>query len=768
MRQKPGSAQRGVQVFSVSEFLWALGSLCVLHQRNFSAEMLAHEFPPEPSESGHCYTEATLLHAAKRLGFKAKRIRLQAKDCASLPLPLLIQVPATSAVEQTADPFEAASADTLPPGTSLALITAANAQAVVLFQPGSDEPQTLTHSALDAHFAQLNPTGENQSAHAWLFAPEPQAVRDDSCAASSGDFQSTDGAYSAAGTTGAMGSTGAAGTTGVSQAFSFRWFVPELLRHKTVWRDVLLASLALQLVTLATPLFTQAIIDKVVVHRTQSTLITIGIAMGLLTVFSALLSWGRQYLVLHTGNRVDAVLGAAVWSHLLKLPPRYFERRPTGVVAARLHAVETIREFVSGAAVSLVLDLPFLLICLGVMLWYSIVLSSIAVGILSIIAVASLIMAPVFQRQLNEQFLLGARNQAFVTEHIAGFETVKTLQMEPQLRQRYSGYLASLLASALQTKQVANTYNTVANGLQQLMTLAILITGAWMVMNPKPDDVFTVGMLVAFQMFSGKLSEPVLRIVGLWTQFQQASLAVERLGDVMNSPTEPYSLTPQRRNDGQGLISVQGLGFRYGPDRPYLYENLSLTLRPGQAIAIMGPSGSGKSTLAKLMLGFYTPSSGSIQIDGIDVRNLSANELRAYFGVVPQETILFSGTILENLRMGCPAASFEQVTQAAKLAGIHTTIEQLPQGYESEIGERGSGLSGGQKQRIAIARALLKRPKILIFDEATSALDAQTAEGFAQTINQLKGRVSMLFITHALPKSLLVDGVWRIGAQARQ
>ena len=190
-------------------------------------------------------------------------------------------------------------------------------------------------------------------------------------------------------------------------------------------------------------------------------------------------------------------------------------------------------------------------------------------------------MAPVFQRQLNEQFLLGARNQAFVTEHIAGFETVKTLQMEPQLRQRYSGYLASLLASAFQTKQVANTYNMVANGLQQIMTLAILITGAWMVMNPKPDEVFTVGMLVAFQMFSGKLSEPVLRIVGLWTQFQQASLSVQRLGDVMNASTEPYSLTPQRRHDGKGLVSVRGLGFRYGPDRPYLYQNLNLTLQPG-------------------------------------------------------------------------------------------------------------------------------------------------------------------------------------------
>ncbi len=556
--------------FDASSLIWALGSVCVLHQRNFSPDMLVREFPPDASETGARYSESTLLHAAQRLGFRVKRIALTAKDCASLPLPVLVQMhapcPAMAAHEAVSDAVIGPTQSTQSTQSSqLALVTAADANAVVMFHPGSAEPQTLNHADLDAQL----------SGGAWLFAPEPHPVSDDSGASHAGDASQASGSTS---------------HTGITQTFNFRWFVPELLRHKTVWRDVLLASLALQIVTLATPLFTQAIIDKVVVHRTQSTLITIGIALGLLTLFGALLGWGRQYLVLHTGNRVDAVLGAAVWNHLLKLPLRYFERRPTGVVAARLHAVENIREFVSGAAVSLVLDVPFLLICLGVMLWYSVVLSAIAVGILSVIAIASLIMAPNFQRQLNDQFLLGARNQAFVTEHIAGFETVKTLQMEPQLRQRYSGYLDSLLASAFNTKQIANTYNTVANGLQQIMTLAILITRAWMAMNPArggvaavsgaggADDVFTIGMLVAFQMFAGKLSEPMLRIVGPWTQFQQASLSVQRLGDVMNSPTEPYSLTPQRRHDGKGLIGIQGLAFRYGPDRPYLYENLSLTL----------------------------------------------------------------------------------------------------------------------------------------------------------------------------------------------
>jgi ATP-binding cassette, subfamily B, bacterial HlyB/CyaB len=708
-------------VFLPAELLWALGSLSALHHKSFSAELLASEFPATAEDPPN---ESTLVQAAIRLGFKVKATHIQARQIAQLPLPLLVALQPTSPAETQANTNT----------VTLALITAATADQLVLFKAGSNQPESVDVAQLDALL-----TGQ-----AWLIAPEVESANDE------------DAAKDARG-----------GAAGVSQTFGFKWFIPELVRHKKVWRDVLLASLALQIVALATPLFTQAIIDKVVVHRTQSTLIAIGMAMAIFIVFNGLMSWGRQYLVLHTGNRVDAVLGAAVWAHLLKLPTRYFEHRPTGVVAARLHAVETIREFVSGAAVSLVLDLPFLLICLGVMLWYSVTLTAIAVGILSVIAIASFIMAPIFQAQLNEQFLLGARNQAFVTEHIAGFETVKTLQMEPQLRQRYSGYLASLLSSAFKTKQIANTYNTFANSMEQVMTLAILIVGAYLVMTPSPDStVFTVGMLVAFQMFAGKLSQPVLRIVGLWTQFQQASLSVQRLGDVMNAPIEPYSLIPQRHTDGQGKLEIEGLGFRYADDRPLLYTNLNLNVRPGQTLAIMGVSGSGKSTLAKLMLGFYQPTQGSIKIDGVDIRNLSANELRAHFGVVPQETILFSGTILANLQAGNPSASLAQVTQAATMAGINDTIEQLPQGYQTEIGERGVGLSGGQKQRLAIARALLKRPKILIFDEATSALDGDTAEAFAKTINQLKGKVTMLFITHALPKALRVDGVLKIGKQA--
>jgi subfamily B ATP-binding cassette protein HlyB/CyaB len=478
-----------------------------------------------------------------------------------------------------------------------------------------------------------------------------------------------------------------------------------------------------------------------------------------------LLSWVRQYLILHTGNRVDAVLGAAVFDHLFKLPTRYFEHRPTGVIAARLHGVETIREFIASAAVTLILDFPFLFIFLGMMLYYSVPLTFIALAIMGVIVIMSFIVAPMFRSRLNEQFLLGARNQAFTTEYIGGIETVKSLQMEPQLNARYSDYLAEYLRSGFTVRQIGNTYNVISNGLEQMMTLGILIVGAYTVMNSDSTkgDAFSIGMLIAFQMYASKVSQPMLRLVGLWQQFQQANLSVQRLGDLMNAPIEPYSIVPTRLREGKGHIDIEGLSFRYAENLPFLYEDFRLNVAPGKVVAIMGPSGSGKSTLTKLLQGFYQPAGGTIKIDGNDIRYLSANELRHYFGVVPQETVLFSGTIYDNLLMANPHASFEQIVHACKMAEIHSSIEALPKGYQTEIGERGVGLSGGQKQRLAIARALIKQPRILIFDEATSSLDSTTAEHFAATINQLKGKVSMLFITHAMPKNLLVDEIVRIG-----
>jgi subfamily B ATP-binding cassette protein HlyB/CyaB len=542
--------------------------------------------------------------------------------------------------------------------------------------------------------------------------------------------------------------------------FGFRWFVPELLKHRAIWREVLIASLVLQLIGLATPLFTQVVIDKVVVHHTVNTLVVIGVALALFLVFNAAMTWARQYLVLHTGNRIDAVLAAKVFKHLFSLPVPYFEHRPTGTLTARIQGIESIREFLTGAAVAVVLDLPFTVIFLAVMFWYSWQLSLIALGLLALITALSLGITPLLRERLNRQFLAGARNQAFLTEFIAGHETVKSLQMEPQLERRYGEILSRYLAASFATRSAANGYNVLTMALEQAMTVSILVIGALLVMR---GDGFTIGMLVAFQMFAARLSQPVLRIAGLWQSFQQAAIAVKRLGDVMDAPPEPYSVAPSRELAREGEVEMQGLSFRYGERYPYLFRDFSLTVAPGRTVALMGPSGSGKSTLAKLLQGFYAPSDGTIRIDGRDIRHLAANELRQYFGVVPQETRLFSGTIYDNLVVANPLASFEDMVHACEMAEVHDVIERLPQGYQTVIGEQGVGLSGGQKQRLAIARALLKRPRILVFDEATSHLDHATAEAFSQTINRLKGRATILFITHQLPRGLKVDEIVQLG-----
>jgi subfamily B ATP-binding cassette protein HlyB/CyaB len=699
-------------------FIWALGAISQLKRIPFAAELVAQQFPPP-------HSFATLLQAAAALGFKAQRQASAANEIQRVPLPCLAllrwSVPDGESRGVTGTQAGQNQRDNKPPH-ALAMVVEADAERVVMFEPGIASGATLSTEDFNARYA-----GE-----LILFAQQPKPPSD------------------------------ADAVAGRQESFGFSWFIPELLKHKNIWRDVLLASFAIQLIALATPLFTQIVIDKVIVHQTLNTLTVVGIALALFLVFNAGMSWVRQYLVLHTGTRVDAVLGTQVFDHLLKLPPRYYDYRPTGVVVARLHGVETIREFVSGAAVTLLLDLPFLLIFLAVMFYYSWFLSLITLAILAAIMLLSLAVVPLIRKRVNEQFLLGARNQAFVTEYIAGMETVKSLQMEPQLKTRYGEYLSSYLRAGFNTRQLSNTYNAAANALEQLLTLLILVIGAWIVMK---NEGFTIGMLVAFQMFAGRMSQPLLRLVGLWQEFQQAAIAVKRLGDIMNAPAEPYSIIPARDNAGEGSIEIGDLSFRYGDNLPYLYRHLNLVLRPGACVALMGASGSGKSTLAKLLQGFYLPTEGQIKIDGRDIRHLSANELRAYFGVVPQETVLFSGTIYDNLIIANPNATFEQMIQACRWAEIHDTIDRLPEGYQTRIGEHGAGLSGGQKQRLAIARALLKRPKILIFDEAASNLDRPTAEHFARTINQLKGKVTMLYITHQLPKGLEVDEVVTLGAK---
>jgi ATP-binding cassette, subfamily B, bacterial HlyB/CyaB len=707
-----------VPLFSSVSYVWGLQAICRLHRLAFAPEVVLQQIPPP-------YSLLSFQHAAPAIGLKSASRRVSATELSRLPLPCLaVLKPAAAGAGTAADHSagrEHGAGQSLP--HRLALILRCDKQHILRLLEGEQQPMVVPLTEFEHDYAGA----------VLLFAPQENA------------------------------GTGGEGMLKRVADFGFRWFVPELLKHRKIWRDVLLASLAIQLMALATPIFTQVVIDKVIVHHSVNTLIVIGIALLMFALFTAGMSWVRQYLVLHTGNRIDAVLGAQVFEHLFRLPPRYFEHRPTGTLVARVQGVETIREFLSGAAVTLILDVPFLFIFLAVMFHYSWILTLITLAVLTLIAVISIVITPLLRERINRQFLIGARNQAFLTEYVAGMETVKSLQMEPRLAARFGDYLASYLQAGFRTRQLANTYNVSASTLEQLLTLSILCMGAWLVMTTQS---MTIGMLVAFQMFASRLSGPMLRMVGLWQEFQQASIAVQRLGDIMNAPPEPYSTVPAREGVGRGRIEVKTLAFRYAENLPWLYRDFNLTVEPGQCVAIMGPSGSGKSTLGKLLQGFYQPGDGSIAIDGHDIRHLSANELRQHFGVVPQDTTLFSGTLYDNLILGNPHAAFEQVIQACKYAEIHDTIERLPNGYQTEIGEHGAGLSGGQKQRIAIARALLKRPKILIFDEATSSLDAATAEQFAKTVSRLKGKVTLLFIAHQLPQGLQVDEVITLGAQS--
>ncbi|MBI3374992.1 MAG: peptidase domain-containing ABC transporter [Betaproteobacteria bacterium] len=541
--------------------------------------------------------------------------------------------------------------------------------------------------------------------------------------------------------------------------FGLAWFASEMFRYRGVWRDVLIASLLLQLIALLVPLATQVVVDKVIVNHTHSTLLAIAVLLSIFLVFNAALGWARQHLLLHTGNRIDAVLGMRVFEHLLRLPLRYFEQRPTGTLVARLQGVETIREFLAGATLGLALELPFALLFLAVMYWYSALLTAIALAFLAALVALSLVITPVLRARLDAQFLAGARNQAFVTEYVAAMETVKSLQLEPSLAARFGSNLAEFVQAGFATRRVANAYGITAHALEQALSFSVLLTGAWLVMS---DEGFTIGMLVAFQMFAARLAQPMLRLAGMWQEFQQAAIAVRRLGDIMDAPPEMYSARPSRPAGGRGRLEIERLSFAYAGDRPALFSDFSLTVEPGSCALITGASGSGKSTLARLLQNFYLPSSGAIRIDGRDIRHLSADELRLHFSVVPQETRLFSGTLYENVLGGARHAGPEQVVEACRRAEIHGFIERLPHGYQTRVGEQGIGLSGGQKQRIAIARALLKGAPILILDEATSQLDPETAGALLRTIDRLRGSLTLVVIAHQPPPELAADTIWRL------
>jgi len=694
-----------------ADLLWAAGSVCNLAGVPFTPALLQRECPPPCSA-------AQLVAVLGRLGLRA-RVLATGADVPSRLLPAIVFLhPGGDA----AGSHDAAAAGSAAAGSTartqrVALLVRRDAERVLLFHAGSNEPATMPFERFRAAA-----TGE-------VLAVEVAAAARD-------------------------GDGDAVGTP--DRGFGWRWVAARFVRHRRSLRDVLAASLAVQLLALATPLPCQVVIDKVIPHDVEGTLAVVAAALALTVVFTAALGWIRQHLVIHVGTRVDAALGAAAFGHLIALPLPFYERRPTGVLAARLAGIETIRDFLCGAALTLLLDIPFAGLFLVLMFTYSAPLTLVALAFAAALVGVSVVVAPLFRTRLDEQFQRGARNQALLTEHLAAIETVKALQMEPSLARRFDDGLRDYLAASCAARRLGNTYATLTGALEQLQGAAVLCAGALLAMR---GGDFTIGMLIAFQMFAGRLTAPLVRLAGLWQQFQMASVAVRRLADVMDVPCEPRGLVAAGEGGGPAGLRFEDVTFAYDPARPPVLRSFDLAVAPGECVAVVGSSGSGKSTLAKLLQGFVQPTGGAVTVDGRDTRSLGVNELRAALGVVPQETVLFAGSVHDNVALGHPHATHDAVVEACRLAGIHAELQALPEGYRTRLGERGSGLSGGQRQRVAIARALLRRPRVLLFDEATSNLDPAVAEEVAATIARFRGRATILFITHRIPAALAPDRV---------
>lgn len=528
--------------------------------------------------------------------------------------------------------------------------------------------------------------------------------------------------------------------------FGFQWFFNEILHYKRVIGEVLLGSFIIQLFGLITPLFTQVILDKVVVHHAMSTLDVLGVAFLAIMVFEYLLNLSRNYIFSHTANKIDAKLGAKLFKHLFALPFVYFESRKVGNIVTRIRELDNIREFITNKSVSLILDTLFSVIFFIMMLMYSWQLSLMVLGFILLIAVLYVSVTPTFRSRLQTKFEMGAQSNSYLVETVTGVQTVKSLAIEGSMQRKWENYLATYLQSSFKLNMLSNFAQASSNLLQRAMTIAILFFGVKQVINHQ----LTIGQLIAFQMFSNQLTNPILRLVGLWNEFQQTLLAVDRLGDILNHPVEIQSAQAITLPNVQGAVRLENISFRYGIDTPQVLNQVSFNIPPGTSVGLVGRSGSGKSTITKLIQRMYIPQEGAIYVDDVDTRHMNPIWLRNHIGVVLQENYLFSGTIRENITLPRPDAPIELVIQAAQVAGAHEFIKEMPEGYDTLVGERGSTLSGGQKQRIAIARALITNPRILIFDEATSALDYESERIIQNNLIKIKQGRTVFIIAHRL------------------
>lgn len=663
----------------------ALNALCAIarfHQVAADPETLAHQLG---IASGDVINTDAVLRAAALLGLRARRSKSSVERLALVPLPALALVQSQS----------------------------------------EDGP---------AHFVILARCDSNR-----VLLQDPKA-------ASSGPIVEPLDTFAARWTGELILITSRATAAGELAKFDFSWFIPSLVKYRRLLFEVLGISFVLQLFALVSPLFFQVVMDKVLVHRGVTTLDVLVIGLVVVVVFESVLNGLRAYVLSHTTSRIDVELGARLFRHLVQLPLSYFQARRVGDSVARVRELENIRGFLTGNALTVLLDVVFSVVFIAVMLVYSVPLTLIVLVSLPLYFGLSLAIVPILRQRLDQKFARGAENQSMLVEAVTGIQTVKATALEPAFARRWDNQLAAYVSASFKTQNIASWGHEGVNLIGKLVNAATLWYGAHLVM----DNQLTVGQFVAFNMFAQRVSQPIMRMAQLWTDFQQTGISMARLGDILNTRTEVPPTTAAQLPALKGRVTLDNLTFRYRPEASPVLHGVSLDVRPGEVIGIVGRSGSGKSTLTKLIQRLYTPEQGRLLVDGIDIGLIDAAQLRRQVGVVLQENLLFNRSVRENIAIVDPAAPLEMVMRAAQMAGAHDFISELPEGYDTMVGEQGASLSGGQRQRVAIARALFTQPRILIFDEATSALDYESEAIVQRNMAHIcKGR-TVFIIAHRL------------------
>jgi len=528
--------------------------------------------------------------------------------------------------------------------------------------------------------------------------------------------------------------------------FGFGWFINEIMHYKKIILEVLMASFVIQLFGLVTPLFTQVILDKVLVHHSLTTLDVLAVAFLAVTLFDFLLNYMRNYIFVHTTSKIDAKLGAKLYNHLLSLPFGYFVVRQVGNIIARVRELDQIRNFIANKSVTVFLDVLFSFVFLAVMFLYSVDLTLMVMGFVFVIGIVYFFATPKFRRKLEEKFDMGAEQNAFLVESVTGVETVKSLALEGAMQKRWEDKLADYISASFNLSNFGFILGGFTGMVQKLMTISILYFGVLQVI----EGNLTVGQLIAFQMFANQFSGPVLRLVNLWNEFQQTLISIDRLGDILNMPPEQKNEKAITLAQLRGDIAFNKVNFSYKPGGQMVLKDLSFSIQAGMSVGIIGRSGSGKSTVAKMIQRLYIPNDGQVMVDGVDISHFNPKWFRTLIGVVLQENYLFRGSIKDNISMAKPSATMDEIVSVARISGADEFISGLPEGYDTDVGERGSTLSGGQRQRVAIARALITNPRILIFDEATSALDYESEKIINKNLVNIKKGRTTIIIAHRL------------------